>query len=1015
MAWERLRDVGGRAAPRFQVVMEAAGSRLRAFVEKNGKRMDEDVDFRAVPWEIAYLARSGYQRDMSYALSVFLKRTENLYPLFYEEGAKRHEVRWLGDRVCSTWTELDARGEEIIVRKACSLWEEGEQAWTVIGNFALNKAMSAMAQVTPRTGWQCWDKLRALCTDNAAVPDRVKEVKGSEIHVPVNVFRSFQIAFKKSRQKEVLGEIRCMTEGREKLVPAADATRYSLVIERSSEDPEEFLIRPQCWSEDFPFSPSGKVVAFARLVEGGSVPASVRTRKRRPVLYEALFRALDAPSRKAAGEVLKLTIDEYAFGRRKAVAEARRLIRQSIDAFSAEDGHFLFTDRGWRLASVDKEREKLLFLVPFAALGPALFERVTDEGPAMAVRESLLFERLHLLLSLASDAGIELSFGDYPVESVAWDFELDVSAGAIDWLEIRPEIRYKGRAIPREVWEQALARKGIIVRNGNLQILDEKSMHALSALSRLWSETSGRQGARSVASIPRLRIIDLFLLKKEGVAVRLNAEDEALMSRLTQFSHIEERTIPSGLRADLRHYQKEGFYWLAFLYEHGFGACLADDMGLGKTLQAISLLAAIKEGHVKRQASRKGAFAGCPFLVVAPPSLIFNWEQEIKRFYPLLKVYLYQGKERSLEREGDDVMLTTYGLIRRDIGRLKELFFDVIVFDEAQAIKNIFADTTGAVRLLKGFFKVALTGTPVENHVGEYFSIMDLVLPGLLGEYRAFWGKVREDLTTLLPLLKERTKPFMLRRTKDHILKELPPKVEHDVYLDLTEDQKRFYNRTVQEVRATIEAAYRGKTASQARIIALTAIMRLRQICLTPRLLVSDLKGPSPKVEFLKDKLEELFSESHSALVFSQFTSFLDMVESELRGRGYPILRLDGSTPVVKRKEIVETFQGSDSPFVFLLSLKAGGQGLNLTRATYVFHLDPWWNPAVETQASDRSHRIGQTQKVHVTRLLMRHTVEEKMTALKHRKLALYRALMDVPERSGARAITREDFDFLLR
>ncbi len=283
----------------------------------------------------------------------------------------------------------------------------------------------------------------------------------------------------------------------------------------------------------------------------------------------------------------------------------------------------------------------------------------------------------------------------------------------------------------------------------------------------------------------------------------------------------------------------------------------------------------------------------------------------------------------------------------------------MIVFDEAQAIKNIFADTTGAVRQLKGRFKVALTGTPVENHVGEYFSIMDLVLPGLLGEYREFQGKAREDLTAVLPLLRERTKPFMLRRTKEHILKELPPKVENDVYLELTDEQKRFYNRTVQEVRATIDAAYRGKTASQARIIALTAIMRLRQICLTPQLLLPDLRGPSPKVEFLKDKLEELFSESHSALVFSQFTSFLDVVEAELRVKGIPLLRLDGSTPVVKRKEIVGAFQGSAAPSVFLLSLKAGGQGLNLTRATYVFHLDPWWNPAVENQASDRSHRIG--------------------------------------------------------
>jgi non-specific serine/threonine protein kinase len=434
-------------------------------------------------------------------------------------------------------------------------------------------------------------------------------------------------------------------------------------------------------------------------------------------------------------------------------------------------------------------------------------------------------------------------------------------------------------------------------------------------------------------------------------------------------------------------------------------------MGLGKTLQAIALLAGIKEGKVGSHSRSAGPL---PFLIVVPPTLIFNWEREIAIFYPDLKVYVYRGRERSTEISEYDVVITSYGLIRRDIGKLKHVLFEVIIFDEAQAIKNIFADTTSAVRQLKGVFKVALTGTPVENHIGEYFSIMDLVLPGLFGDYRDFQGKARDDLQALLPLIKERSAPFMLRRTKERILKELPPKVEHDVYLELSEEQKKFYNRTVAEVRSTIEAAYRSNTASQARIIALTAIMKLRQICLTPKLLVPDLKVPSPKIDFLKDKLEELFSESHSALVFSQFTSFLDLVEEELRSTDVPFFRLDGRTPVAKRKGIVEAFQESRTPAVFLLSLKAGGQGLNLTRATYVFHLDPWWNPAVENQASDRSHRIGQLNKVIVTRLLTRHTVEEKMMALKQRKQSLYRALMEAPERSGGRMITREDLEFLI-
>jgi non-specific serine/threonine protein kinase len=1024
---------GGRNNRKFRVVMRADGGRLRAFVEMNGERVDEGFDFRAAPWEIAYLARSGYQNDMSYALSVFLKRTGNLYPLFYEDGAGRHKIEWLGQRSCPTWTELDARNGEIVARKACfcseaysdeengtsePVWTEArvgssEEAWAVMGNFALNKARSAMAQIAPRTGWRCWDMLRSLCTENGAA-GRVKLSAGSEIRIPVDVYRSFRIPMKKSGTKEALGALRCMVEGTEKSVRAVDATEYKLVIGRNAQNPGEFVIKPECVSEGFPFPPSKKLVDFARLAESGRLPTSLRTKKRKPLLFEALFRTLECPNRKTAGEALKAATDEQVFGRRKPAMEARRLVRESVEAFYAEEAQFLFADSGWTLSSVDKQREKLLFLVPYQAFGPALFERVTNDGATMAVSEELLLSRLYAFHSLATEMGIDLSFGDYPVESVAWDLEVDVTESAIDWFEISPEIRCNGKVIPREMWEQALARRGVVVRDGAIQILDETSMRALSALAGLWSGNKARAGARGITVIPRLRIIDLFLLRKQGVAVRLTAEDEALMTRLTTFSHIEERDIAPSLRADLRQYQKEGFYWLTFLYEHRFGACLADDMGLGKTLQAISLLAAIKEGRVARMTPKPPNSAPCPFLVVVPPSLIFNWQQEIERFCPDLKVYVYRGKDRSATPEGYDVILTSYGLIRRDIGKLKNLLFDVIVFDEAQAIKNIFADTTGAVRQLKGSFKMALTGTPVENHVGEYFSIMDLVLPGLLGDYRAFHGKAKEDLAGLLPLARERTKPFMLRRTKEHILRELPPKVEHDVYLELTDEQKRFYNRTVQEVRATIDAAYKGKTASQARIIALTAIMRLRQICLTPQLLLPSLKEPSPKVEFLKEKLTELFSESHSALVFSQFTSFLDVVEAELKVMGLPAFRLDGSTPVVKRKEIVGAFQESETPSVFLLSLKAGGQGLNLTRATYVFHLDPWWNPAVENQASDRSHRLGQTGKVHVTRLLMRHTVEEKMTALKNRKLALYRALMEAPERSGGRAVTREDFDFLL-
>jgi len=338
-----------------------------------------------------------------------------------------------------------------------------------------------------------------------------------------------------------------------------------------------------------------------------------------------------------------------------------------------------------------------------------------------------------------------------------------------------------------------------------------------------------------------------------------------------------------------------------------------------------------------------------------------------------------------------------------------------MVFDETQAVKNIHADTTGAVRRLKGHFTIAVTGTPLENHLGEYFSVIDLCLPGLLGNYDEFKAELKRVQSSLLDRLLRRTRPFILRRTKAQILHDLPPKIESEVFLDLTDRQKTLYRQTVAQIRATIDEAYRAKTPAQAQLIALTAILKLRQICLSPRLLTKREEEPSPKLNFLMEKLSVLLDEGHSALVFSQFTGFLDLVQEACTRHAVSYHRLDGSTAPAARKTRVKAFQGGEQPAVFLLSLKAGGQGLNLTKATYVFHLDPWWNPAVENQASDRAHRIGQQRTVSIVRLLMRHSIEEKMMALKQRKLELYEAVMRGTARgAGQGVLTRADFDFLL-
>ncbi|MCM2359528.1 MAG: DEAD/DEAH box helicase [Geobacteraceae bacterium] len=421
------------------------------------------------------------------------------------------------------------------------------------------------------------------------------------------------------------------------------------------------------------------------------------------------------------------------------------------------------------------------------------------------------------------------------------------------------------------------------------------------------------------------------------------------------------------------------------------------------------MLAGIAEGQIVSAAP-----GGTPHLIVVPPSLLFNWESECARFCPTLRLASYTGQRRTPEFAGADIVLTSYGILQRDIATLEKLPFDVVVFDEAQQVKNLQAATTAAARRINGRFKLALTGTPVENHLGEYYAIMDLSLPGLLGPYEEFRRRIDIRGFGGIDTLIRRTRPFVLRRSKQMIVDELPPRIETDLYLELTPRQRALYQKTVEEVRGAVDQAFRARASGQARLIALTAILRLRQICLSPSLITPGGKGDSPKLECLADQLLELREEGHSALVFSQFTSYLDLVEEGLKRHGIATLRLDGSTPVPRRKELVRRFQESGAPLAFLISLKAGGKGLNLTRASYVYHLDPWWNPAVENQASDRAHRIGQTAQVTVTRLLMRHTVEEKMMALKERKLRLYKALLDDAGGAGGVSLSREDFDFLL-
>lgn len=466
---------------------------------------------------------------------------------------------------------------------------------------------------------------------------------------------------------------------------------------------------------------------------------------------------------------------------------------------------------------------------------------------------------------------------------------------------------------------------------------------------------------------------------------------EKLAPLVSDFTGIPTAKLPPDLDATLRGYQQQGIDWLCFLRDANLGAVLADDMGLGKTLQTIAAL----RGRT---------------LVVCPKSVVFNWADEIERFRPGLRTVLFHGPKRELDPTAP-VTLTTYSVLRLDIERLAKERWDVVVLDEAQAIKNESSQTARSAFRLDAAFRVALSGTPVENRLEELWSVMNFANPGLLGArsdfYERFASPISSGDATAGARLRAKIRPFVLRRMKRDVLPELPPRTETVLHVELDETERAVYDA----VRVATKQAVADKLAQGGGVLAaLEALLRLRQAACHPALVPGQSADGSSKLERLLEALEDAAADGHKALVFSQWTSLLDLVEPALEAAGIRFLRLDGSTR--DRAEVVSAFQSDDGPPVMLVSLKAGGTGLNLTAADHVFLMDPWWNPAVEDQAADRAHRIGQDRPVMVYRLVTKDTVEERILVLKERK----RALADVAlgEAAGASGITKDDLLALL-
>lgn len=457
------------------------------------------------------------------------------------------------------------------------------------------------------------------------------------------------------------------------------------------------------------------------------------------------------------------------------------------------------------------------------------------------------------------------------------------------------------------------------------------------------------------------------------------------------FSGIPAAPLPEGVRAELRSYQREGFHWLKFLSNAGLGALLADDMGLGKTLQTLCALQT-------------------PALVVCPASVLFNWAAEIARFRPDFKVSTYHGQNRSLS-DSADITLTTYAIMRMDVEELSARRWDTVVLDEAQTIKNPDSQVARAAYQLPARFRVALTGTPVENRLTDMWSLFHFLHRGFLGGRADFEERYEKPIgmgdRAAGERLRARIKPFVLRRLKREVAKELPPRTDLVLRVALSDEERAVYD----SVRAaTQKEIVEQLSAGGSVLAALEALLRLRQAACHRALLPGQKADGSSKLEVLLENLEEAVSEGHKALVFSQWTSLLDLVEPHLRAQGLKFTRLDGSTS--DRGSVVRAFQDDPSVSVMLLSLKAGGTGLNLTAADHVFLLDPWWNPAAEDQAADRAHRIGQERPVFVHRLVAENTVEERILVLQEKKRMLSAVATDGA--AQAASITRADLLALL-
>lgn len=563
------------------------------------------------------------------------------------------------------------------------------------------------------------------------------------------------------------------------------------------------------------------------------------------------------------------------------------------------------------------------------------------------------------------------------------------ASSGTDWFDLKINVSFGSQQVRLQDIRRAILNNDQFVKlgDGTMGILPEEWLAKYAAMFRA---AKVKQETLQLSQFQHVAIENFY---KEIDNYEVLEDLREKIERLKDFREIKQVPVPKNVQAELRNYQREGFNWLRFLHEYGWGGCLADDMGLGKTLQALTFIQSLVNDDEKTTV-----------LVVVPRSLIFNWELEAKKFCPELRILVYSGIDRRKKTEpfhDYHIVLTTYSLVRNDIETLRNFHFDYVILDESQAIKNPASLISKAVKLLKTTNRVIMTGTPIENNTFDLYAQMDFLNPGMLGSMdyfrKEYSNKIDRDRDQKkAEELRKIVNPFILSRKKEDVAKELPEKTETVIYCELGKKQRKTYdyfkNKYYEKIKAVIEEEGMAKSG----IHVLQGLLKLRQICNSTALIKDEggFGNESIKLEVIMDELQQVAGQKGKALVFSYFVEMLDIVAEGLEQLGIGYTMLTGSS--VDREKIVNDFKTNEENKIFLISLKAGGFGLNLTEANYVFMIDPWWNPAVEQQAIDRTHRIGQDQNVFAYKLICRNTIEEKILELQEKKQAVAKDIINV-------------------